>query len=114
MSKALTANCAAGVVLVGGLPLPGATVLSEGVGPSDGVAILDGASSYYVAKISPDLKTTLDKLISVLTELTTVLPLIDAKPTGGTGSATTPVTVSSVANLTAISVQLTALKETLR
>ncbi len=111
MSKALAATCTAGVVLVDGLPLPGATILSEGVGPSGGVAILDETSAFYVAKTSPDLKTTLDKLISILTELTTVLPLIDAKPTGGVGSAPTPVTVSSVANLTAISLELTALKE---
>jgi len=66
MSKTLEASCAAGVVTVEGVPLVGATILSEGVGDSEGIAILDEDKSFYVAKTVPDLKTTLEKLIDVL------------------------------------------------
>ncbi len=73
MSKVLDASCLAGVVSVDGVPLLGATVLSEGVAASDGFAVLDEGNAWYIAKTSPDLETTLDKLNDVLSQLTTAL-----------------------------------------
>lgn len=109
MSKALAATCVGGVVSIAGTPIPGAVILSEGVGSSTGVAYLQDDKIYYVAKTTPDVKTLLEKVVSLLTELTTALTLIDAKPTGGVASATTPVAAVNIVNLTAISTQLTTL-----
>lgn len=114
MPKVIEATCVAGIVTAGGAPLVGAVILSQGVGPSTGIAIIDQEKIYYVAKTTPDVKSVLEKLISTITELTTVLTLIDAKPTGGVASAVTPVAVASVINLTAINVQLTALNGILK
>lgn len=66
MSKALLASCKANVVSVDGTALVGTEILSEGVGDSEGVLFLDEDKKVYVAKTSPDLKTTLDKLVEVL------------------------------------------------
>jgi hypothetical protein len=114
MTKSVAATCTAGVVTIDSMPVPGAVILSAGVGSSSGTAFIDGDKVYYVANTTPDLKTLLEKVISLLTELTTVLTLIDAKPTGGVGSATTPVAAAAVVNLTALSVQLTTLNGILK
>lgn len=66
MSKVVDATLLQGVVLVSGTPLPDATILSEGEGPSVGIAVLDEDKQYYIAKTSPDLLTTLTQLVSVL------------------------------------------------
>jgi hypothetical protein len=112
--KTLDATCQAGVVTSSGVPVAGAQILSEGVGPSTGILLLDEDKFYYIPKTSPDLKTTIEKLISILTELTTSLTLIDAKPTGGVASAVTPVAALNIVNLTAISAELTALSGVLK
>lgn len=122
MSKTLPASCVAGVVLAGlpPLPVPTATILSEGIGASTGVVVLDEFGATYVAKTSPDLKTTLEQLIDVLTQVTdalnktaSALTLVDAKPTGGAGSAVVPTTVSDVAGITAASAAIVAIKTVL-
>ncbi len=95
-------------------PLLGAVILSQGIGPSTGVAVIDEDNSFYIADISGDLKTLLEKVISLLTNLTTALTLIDAKPTGGTGSAPTPVAATNITNLTTIAGELTALEAILK
>lgn len=114
MIKALNATCAASVVSIGGVPVPGATILSEGVGSSSGVAYIDADKVYYVAKTTPDVKTLLEKVVAAITELTTALTAIDAKPVGGTGSAPAPGAAANIANLTAISVQLNTLKAAMK
>lgn len=75
MSKVLKATCLQGQVMAGepSLPLPGAVILSEGVGQSEGVAVLDETQAYYLANITPDLETTLEKLISALSQVKTGL-----------------------------------------
>lgn len=122
MSKVLPASCAAGVVLAGvpPLPLPAATVLSEGVGPSEGIAILDEDTVFYVPDTTPDLKATLDSLVNVLTQVkaaldkaVSALTTIDSKPTGGTGSAPTPAATVDIAAITTAATAIDGLKTTL-
>ncbi len=72
MSKTLPATCAAGIVTVEGVPVD-ADILSEGVGSSEGVVILDDEEATYIPKTSGDLDTTLDKLISALDQVKTGL-----------------------------------------
>lgn len=113
MPRALEATCIAGVVKVGSLPVAGVEILSEGVGSSEGVLILDGEKRYYIADTTPDLKTTLEKLASVLTQIATALAAIDVKPFGAPGS-TAPVAATTIAQITALQVEVAALKETLK
>lgn len=120
MSKALPASCVAGVVTAGGVPVLTADKLCEGVASSEGVLILDEDEATYIAKTSPDLKTTLTKLIAILTDLTTALTVIDTKvlvTTCGAGPGSTvplPLAASSIASLTATKAELLLLKETLK
>ncbi len=120
MSKMLEASCVAGVVTAGGFPVPAADILSEGVGSSTGVLILDEDEAKYIAKTSPDLKTTLTKLISILTDLTTALTSIDTKvlvTTCGAGPGSTialPLAASNIASITATQAELSVLKEMLK
>ena len=111
MSKILPATCSAGVVTVDSLPVS-ATILSEGVAQSSGIAIIEGEDVTYIAKISPDLKTTLGKIADALTQLVTALTAIDAKPLGALPPA--PAAATQIAQLTAINVEVTALKEALK
>lgn len=73
MSKVLSASCAAGIVTCEGVPVPGVTILSEGVGSSSGVLILQGSSKYYVAKTSPDLASIIPDICTILTALDSAL-----------------------------------------
>lgn len=111
MSKSLEATCVLGVVTAEGVPVPSATVLSEGVGPSTGVLVLDDEKAFYLAKTSPDLKSTLEQVIAALTQVATSLTTLGAAiPT-----VTTPPTLAAeVANLTSKIALLTALKEVLK
>ena len=63
----------AGVVTAGGVPVPAADILSEGVGESSGVLILDKDKAKYIAKTSPDLETAIDKILSALDQVVTAL-----------------------------------------
>lgn len=127
MSKMIPATCVGGVVTAEGVPVAAATILSEGVGQSEGVVLLDEDEARYIAKISPDLKTTIERLISTieksvqgLTACTTAFSNIAAAMTGVT-TAPPPTLAADLAaitlagtNLTAIGVQLTTLKEGLK
>lgn len=114
MSEFIEASCQAGIVAIEGLYPVAADVLSEGVGPSDGLAFIKDGQVYYITSNATDLKTTIEKLVSIVTELSTALSLIDAKPTGGAGSSSTPVAAANVVNLGLIQAQLATLQETLK
>jgi len=77
MSKILEATCEDGIVTALGVEVQDVEILSEGVGASSGVLILDGDKAYYVAKTSPDLKTTLEKLSDALGSISSALSAID-------------------------------------
>lgn len=127
MSKMLEASCVAGVVTAGGFPVPAADIQSEGVGPSEGILILDEDKAKYLAKTSPDLKSTLDDLSSLLgtitTTLTTIATTLTSIGAGMTGPTTAPPPTlptnvasitSDVATLTALKVEVDLLKASLK
>lgn len=107
MSKILDAICTGGQVKVGDTIVQEAVINSEGVGDSTGTLFMEDDKVKYIAKTSPDLKTTLTKLVDALTQTATALTqtasglgAIDVKPTGGTGSASTPVAASNISAIT--------------
>lgn len=126
MSKILEATCEGGVVKVGTLPVAGTTILSEGVGPSQGLLLLEGAEKHYLAKTTPDLKTTLEKLsssltdiASALTEVGTALTTIAAVPSGwvtppASVAANVATILSKVSTITAAQAQIDNLKGMLK
>lgn len=117
----LDATCEAGVVTADGVPVPGAQILSEGVGASSGVLLIDEDRARYVAKTSPDLKTTLEKLIVALDKTVAALQAIDGVGSlvtscgAGAGSATwIPVAASDISGITSAKADLEALMEELK
>lgn len=126
MSKIIEATCVAGVVKIGTLPIPGTVIFSEGVGSSQGVIILEGGEKFYFAKITPDLKTTIEQtatalgdVVSALTQISTALTAIAAVPSGWvTPPPTVPANVAIItakaAALTATQAALTTLKGMLK
>jgi hypothetical protein len=99
-------------VKVGALPVPGAEILSEGVGESSGVVILDEDRKLYIAKTSGDLKTTLEKISDALSQIAAALTAIDAKPPGPLPPS--PVAAAQIAQITALQGELVALKGMLK
>jgi hypothetical protein len=129
LSKILEATCVGGVVKVGALPVLDAVILSKGIGSSSGVLLMEGDKKTYVAKTSPDLGSTLEKLEAILTQLTTSLSEISTALTSAataftatqavTGPSWVPpvalgtsaaVIAAQVSLLTADGVALTAIK----
>lgn len=113
MSMILEASCANNIVTCEGLPIQGVTILSEGVGPSTGILLMQGGELYYIAKISGDLKTTLDKLTTLIPKLVAIYTSIAGGMTGPT-TAPPPTLGTDLAALTLINTELTTLKNMLR
>lgn len=113
MPRAIEATCVAGVVTAGALPVTSAAIQSEGIASSSGILLLDGDKAFYLAKTSPDLKTTLEKIASALGQIATTLTSIGAGMTGPT-TAPPPTLAADVAALTVIQTQLSVLKEALK
>lgn len=107
MSKILAASCENGVVTVDGQGVD-AEILSEGVAASEGIVVLEGESVTYIGKTSPDLKTLITDLDGLLTQLVTVLNILNAGLTSP-GTATTGITA-----LTNLQTQLALTKDNLR
>lgn len=115
MSRILEASCdAAGVVTCEGFQISEVTILSEGNQASTGVLIIDGLNTYYITSNATDLVSTLDNLSLALTQIASALTAIDAKPTGGTGSASTPVASTNVTQINTIKSQVDTLKGVLK
>lgn len=117
MSKVLKAIATGGQVKVNGVIVQDAEFMSEGVADSEGLLYIEDEKSYYDPNTTPDLKTTLTKLIDVLTQTTSALTqiasglgAIDVKPTGGTGSASTPVAASNISSITSSVSSINTLK----
>jgi len=77
MSKVLPATCLAGVVTCEGLPVPGVTILSEGLGQSSGLLILEEDSKTYVATNSTDIDGLLSQVTLALTDVANCLENLD-------------------------------------
>lgn len=120
MSKMLEANCIAGVVSSGGVPIPAASILSEGIGASSGILLLDDDQATYVAKTSPDLKSTLEGLISALTSISSALNALNTATLtttcpAGAGVAGPPlVAAADIAAINTAKAQLQFLKGVLK
>lgn len=113
MSKILAATCVTGVVTCEGVVVNVAEVLSKGVGSSSGLLFLQGDKAYFIPSSATDIeatltqviaalgqvKTALDKTVSALTHAATASTAIDGKPTGGSGSAVTPVGTSEITGI---------------
>ena len=112
MSKMLEAQCVAGVVTAGIIPVPAADILSAGIGPSTGVLLLDEDKAKYITSNASDIKTALDAVATALTQIAAALTILDVKPLGAL-----PPAPAAAANITAILVvqaQITVLKELLK
>lgn len=115
MSKILDATAnASGVVSVEGFNLPNAQILSEGKQASSGLLFIDEEKLRYLCSSATDIKATLDKISLALAQIASALTTIDAKPTGGTGSAVVPTVTSNVAQINSIKTQVDTLKGALK
>lgn len=140
MSKMLPATCTAQVVTVlpivpiwqpalpapPNLPVPatplvGAVVLSAGIGPSVGVAILDEDKAVYIANIAPDLAALLSQVLTALGQVKAAIQAIatgPVTPAGGSAGPTSPALAASLATnvtaLTAVETALTTLQGVLK
>jgi len=112
MSKILQATCISGVVSYEGFPVE-AEILSEGVGESEGVLILQGDKAFYIASNATDLKTTLEKLTNALTKVTETLTAIGAGMTGPT-TAPPPTLAANVVTINLAVTELTTLMGALK
>ena len=112
MSKILNATCQGGTVLVDGVPV-NAEILSEGQGPSEGVALIEKEKVFYVASNATDIKTTLEKVTNVLTKIGETLTAIGGGMTGPT-TAPPPNLATNVAEMNLVIAELTALKDVLK
>ena len=113
MSKILNATCVGGIVTCEGLPVPSAFILSQGVGSSSGVLLMQDDKQYYVALTTPDVNSILVQLTDLIPKLITAFTSIASGMTGPT-TAPPPSLTTDLAALTAINVQLTLLKSMLK
>jgi hypothetical protein len=94
VSNVRAATIQSGVVKVGSLPVADSVILSQGLGDSSGVLVIQGGLSYYIAKTSPDLDSTIQKSMDALEDLASVLNTIAMTLTsigaGMTGPTTAP------------------------
>jgi len=117
LSKTILATCQNGIVTGDETPIDGAHIFSEGVAESEGVAILDADKVFYFAKTSPDLKTTLEKLIAVLGQISSGINSLDTRGflIGATGAVVGPPALSgTVSQINTIKSQLETLKDSLK
>lgn len=107
MSKILDATCnPAGIVTSESVPVPAATVMSEGKQQSTGIMIMDKDKAWYLTSNATDIKTTIEKvnaalddLTAALTTISNILTAIGAGMTGPT-TAPPPTLVTDVAQIT--------------
>ena len=115
MSKILDATAdASGLVSAEGFNLSNALVLSEGKQASSGLLFIDEQKLRYLCSSATDIKSTLNHLGLVLSQIASALTSIDGKPTGGTGSAVVPLVAGNVAQINSIKSQIDTLKDALK
>lgn len=124
MSRILAATCVTKIVTAEGFPVPLATILSEGNGPSTGILIMQDGKAYYVTSNALDIKLSLTKLTTALNNVVAALTKLNTVPipcagavTGSTyaGTATpTQIAASDIAAITAGIADITAFQELLR
>lgn len=120
MSKVLEATCVGGVVSVGGVPVPGVVLLSEGVANSTGILIIDEMRAYYITNVGNDLDTTLGKVIEAFDKVIAALEkAVDSLTTldttgfliGAAGAVPSPpVATADIAGITSAAAELEGVK----
>lgn len=113
MSEIVDATCEASVVTADGVPVEIAEILSKGLGSSSGVLVIREGKAVYIANTVADLETTIDKLISALNQLVTIITAVGAGMTGPT-TAPPPTLATDLAGLTTLATELTTLKGQLK
>lgn len=128
MSKLLEATCdASGVVTAEGVTVPAAEVLSEGKQASAGLLLLEGDKAIYLPSSATDIKTTIEKLITVIdkvsdavTKTSTMFTAVYSGMTGpttappGTGPTDVVALTGYVTELAAVKTELNTLKGALK
>ncbi len=113
MSRIFDAECLANIVKIEGKPVTPATVLSQGVKSSTGVALMQGDKIHYVTSNATDIKD----LISQLTDLIQLVSdTFAAIGTGMTGPTTAPPASlpTSITQLALVKTTLTTMKDNLK
>jgi len=108
VTKMVEATCVGGVVKIDGFPVAGAVVMGQGIGPSSGVAFLDGTSVTYVPLQQTDLKNLITQLSTIVTQIAAITAALDAVTVSPGG------TLALTAQLVAMQVQLAAMGEMLQ
>ena len=84
MSNSRDATCTGGIVTCEGKPVQSAIILSEGLGNSSGVLIMQEGKQYYIAKTTPDVKEIITHLNDLIPKLITAFTSIASGMTGPT------------------------------
>jgi len=105
--KIFNATCAAGVVLVDGLPVLACPILGEGVGASSGYVVMAEDQLVYLPKTTPDVKS----LIELIETLCDNISALTVTATSLGSPTSTPI---NSASFVAVKTQLTALKAILK
>ena len=108
MAKVLEASCSGGMVTVLGVTISDAIILSSGVGDSQGIAIIDKGTVFYVASSALDLVDLIEKLKETIDQVVTICTGIDSATNAPAAQA------SAIAQLAALGVEILALKDLLR
>lgn len=93
--RMIEATCdATGKVTALGVVVDVAAVISEGKQASSGILFLDGELAFYVASSATDIKTTIEKIVAVIDDLTAslnqIVTVITSVGAGMTGPTTAP------------------------
>lgn len=113
MSKMIEATCVGGVVTADSVPVPAADILSEGVGSSSGILILDQDQAKYITSNATDIKAAIEKINSALSEIASALTAIAGQMLGP-ATAPPPTLPASVIAINLKVTELTTLKGMLK
>lgn len=115
MSKTLLASCQAKIVTASGVPVATAEILSEGVGSSEGVLILDEDTAFFLTSNASDIKTLLEKIVDALGKITDSLTTLDTSGFWIADSTPSPPQLASnITDIQGLTLELNTLKDTLK
>lgn len=112
MPRILKATCENKIIKIKGVVVNG-TVLSSGIGASEGVALLDKSELTYLTTNTTDLKESLVKINDAILKIGEILTSIGAGMTGPT-TVPPPTLPTGVVELTNIGIELIQLSEQLK
>lgn len=108
MSRVFDSTCVGNVVKIDGKTITPATVISEGVKSSTGVALMQGDKVHYLTSNATDIKDLITNIGSLIDKIVTALSGLDAgAPVPGTQAA-------NIALITVFKTTMLAQKENLK